>query len=174
MAATSLAKSRGVRVLADPIRGSDYRKYHGCSAITPNRLEAGLATQEQAGQGNLEEYGLPARVHGGMSKISEVEKQIGATDEKIARIAGAAVPAASVLTAGDILTVVIVEEPLLPREFPVARDGPISFPLLGKISVAGHTAAQVRALLTDRLTAVQPGSQPHVTVSAIRPVKEQR
>lgn len=37
-------KARGVRVLADPIRGSDYRKYHGCSAITPNRLEAGLAT----------------------------------------------------------------------------------------------------------------------------------
>src|SRR5262249_49279212 len=26
------------------IRGGDYRKYHGCSAITPNRLEAGLAT----------------------------------------------------------------------------------------------------------------------------------
>jgi D-beta-D-heptose 7-phosphate kinase/D-beta-D-heptose 1-phosphate adenosyltransferase len=37
------AKARGVRVLADPIRGGDYRKYHGCSAITPNRLEAGLA-----------------------------------------------------------------------------------------------------------------------------------
>ncbi len=37
------ARMRGVRVLADPIRGSDYRKYHGCSAITPNRLEAGLA-----------------------------------------------------------------------------------------------------------------------------------
>ena len=34
----------GVRTLADPIRGRDYRKYHGCSAITPNRLEAGLAT----------------------------------------------------------------------------------------------------------------------------------
>jgi D-beta-D-heptose 7-phosphate kinase/D-beta-D-heptose 1-phosphate adenosyltransferase len=38
------ARQRGLRVLADPIRGSDYRKYHGCSAITPNRLEAGLAT----------------------------------------------------------------------------------------------------------------------------------
>jgi D-beta-D-heptose 7-phosphate kinase/D-beta-D-heptose 1-phosphate adenosyltransferase len=37
------AKARGVRALADPIRGSDYRKYHGCSAMTPNRLEAGLA-----------------------------------------------------------------------------------------------------------------------------------
>jgi D-beta-D-heptose 7-phosphate kinase/D-beta-D-heptose 1-phosphate adenosyltransferase len=37
------AKARGLRVLADPIRGGDYRKYQGCSAITPNRLEAGLA-----------------------------------------------------------------------------------------------------------------------------------
>ncbi len=38
------ARSRGLKVIADPIRGRDYRKYHGCSAITPNRLEAGLAT----------------------------------------------------------------------------------------------------------------------------------
>lgn len=38
------ARQRGLRLLADPLRGSDYRKYHGCSAITPNRLEAGLAT----------------------------------------------------------------------------------------------------------------------------------
>jgi D-beta-D-heptose 7-phosphate kinase/D-beta-D-heptose 1-phosphate adenosyltransferase len=38
------ARARGLRTLADPIRGTDYRKYHGCSAITPNRLEAGLAT----------------------------------------------------------------------------------------------------------------------------------
>ncbi|MFN4258192.1 MAG: D-glycero-beta-D-manno-heptose 1-phosphate adenylyltransferase [Gemmataceae bacterium] len=38
------AKNLNLRVLADPIRGHDYRKYHGCSAITPNRLEAGLAT----------------------------------------------------------------------------------------------------------------------------------
>jgi D-beta-D-heptose 7-phosphate kinase / D-beta-D-heptose 1-phosphate adenosyltransferase len=38
------AKVKKLRVLADPIRGRDYRKYHGCSAITPNRLEAGLAT----------------------------------------------------------------------------------------------------------------------------------
>src|SRR5262249_55608187 len=38
------AKRRGLRVLADPIRGNDYRKYHGCTALTPNRLEAGLAT----------------------------------------------------------------------------------------------------------------------------------
>src|ERR1019366_3389267 len=40
----SAARAKNVRVIADPIRGHDYRKYHGCSAITPNRLEAGLAT----------------------------------------------------------------------------------------------------------------------------------
>jgi D-beta-D-heptose 7-phosphate kinase/D-beta-D-heptose 1-phosphate adenosyltransferase len=43
-AAIAAARGQGLRTLADPIRGSDYRKYHGCSAITPNRLEAGLAT----------------------------------------------------------------------------------------------------------------------------------
>jgi D-beta-D-heptose 7-phosphate kinase/D-beta-D-heptose 1-phosphate adenosyltransferase len=43
-AVIAAARHQGVRCLADPIRSSDYRKYHGCSAITPNRLEAGLAT----------------------------------------------------------------------------------------------------------------------------------
>jgi D-beta-D-heptose 7-phosphate kinase/D-beta-D-heptose 1-phosphate adenosyltransferase len=43
-AAISGAQARGLRTLADPLRARDYRKYHGCSAITPNRLEAGLAT----------------------------------------------------------------------------------------------------------------------------------
>lgn len=38
------SRARGLKVIADPIRGGDYAKYHGCSAITPNRLEAGLAT----------------------------------------------------------------------------------------------------------------------------------
>lgn len=45
LAATiAAARAQGLRTLADPIRGSDYRKYHACSAITPNRLEASLAT----------------------------------------------------------------------------------------------------------------------------------
>jgi D-beta-D-heptose 7-phosphate kinase/D-beta-D-heptose 1-phosphate adenosyltransferase len=43
-AVIAAARACGVRTLADPVRGGDYRKYHGCSAITPNRLEAGLAT----------------------------------------------------------------------------------------------------------------------------------
>jgi D-beta-D-heptose 7-phosphate kinase/D-beta-D-heptose 1-phosphate adenosyltransferase len=43
-AVIAASRNLGVRVVADPIRSSDYRKYHGCSALTPNRLEAGLAT----------------------------------------------------------------------------------------------------------------------------------
>jgi D-beta-D-heptose 7-phosphate kinase/D-beta-D-heptose 1-phosphate adenosyltransferase len=43
-AAVEAAKARGVRVIADPTRGGDYAKYRGCSGMTPNRLEAGLAT----------------------------------------------------------------------------------------------------------------------------------
>jgi D-beta-D-heptose 7-phosphate kinase / D-beta-D-heptose 1-phosphate adenosyltransferase len=43
-AVISAARAKGIKVVADPIRGNDYRKYHGCSALTPNRLEAGLAT----------------------------------------------------------------------------------------------------------------------------------
>jgi len=43
-ATVAAAKRRGVRVVADPIRGGDYSKYRGCSSMTPNRLEAGLAT----------------------------------------------------------------------------------------------------------------------------------
>lgn len=42
--AVAAALEHGVRVIADPIRGGDYAKYRGCSTITPNRLEAGLAT----------------------------------------------------------------------------------------------------------------------------------
>jgi D-beta-D-heptose 7-phosphate kinase/D-beta-D-heptose 1-phosphate adenosyltransferase len=38
------ARAKGIKVIADPTRGGDYSKYRGCSSMTPNRLEAGLAT----------------------------------------------------------------------------------------------------------------------------------
>jgi len=39
----SLARQSGVPVLADPAGDADYRRYAGCTCITPNRAEAGLA-----------------------------------------------------------------------------------------------------------------------------------
>ena len=38
------SRSAGVRVLADPIRSNDYSRYRGVHCMTPNRLEAQLAT----------------------------------------------------------------------------------------------------------------------------------
>jgi D-beta-D-heptose 7-phosphate kinase/D-beta-D-heptose 1-phosphate adenosyltransferase len=43
-AALAAARQRGLPTIVDPVRGGDYGKYRGCSAMTPNRLEAGLAT----------------------------------------------------------------------------------------------------------------------------------
>jgi D-beta-D-heptose 7-phosphate kinase / D-beta-D-heptose 1-phosphate adenosyltransferase len=37
-------RDAGVIVLADPVRSSDYSRYHGVHCMTPNRLEAQLAT----------------------------------------------------------------------------------------------------------------------------------
>lgn len=42
--AIATARARGIKIIADPTRGGDYAKYRGCSSMTPNRLEAGLAT----------------------------------------------------------------------------------------------------------------------------------
>jgi len=38
-----LARAASVPVLADPVRGADYHRYAGCTCITPNRTEAGVA-----------------------------------------------------------------------------------------------------------------------------------
>jgi D-beta-D-heptose 7-phosphate kinase/D-beta-D-heptose 1-phosphate adenosyltransferase len=43
------ARERGIRSVADPIRGADYAKYRGSSSMTPNRYEAGLATASSIG-----------------------------------------------------------------------------------------------------------------------------
>jgi D-beta-D-heptose 7-phosphate kinase/D-beta-D-heptose 1-phosphate adenosyltransferase len=40
----SNCRALGLRVIAGPMCGSDFRKYHGASAITPSRSQAGLAT----------------------------------------------------------------------------------------------------------------------------------
>lgn len=42
---TEACRRAGKRIVVDPIRGGDYSKYRGMSSMTPNRLEAGLATK---------------------------------------------------------------------------------------------------------------------------------
>lgn len=52
------AKARGVPVLVDPAAINDYRKYRGCTTITPNRTETELATGLPCN--SLEEYRICA------------------------------------------------------------------------------------------------------------------
>lgn len=41
----STCRQRAIRILVDPIRGGDYvKRYCGCNAMTPNRIEASLAS----------------------------------------------------------------------------------------------------------------------------------
>jgi D-beta-D-heptose 7-phosphate kinase / D-beta-D-heptose 1-phosphate adenosyltransferase len=57
-ATVAAARTRAIRTLADPVRRADYSKYRGCSALTPNRLEAGQATaREIAGPSQALESG---------------------------------------------------------------------------------------------------------------------
>ena len=39
----AMARTAEVPVVADPVRGVDYRRYAGCACITPNRVEAASA-----------------------------------------------------------------------------------------------------------------------------------
>src|SRR5262249_14197915 len=48
-AVLAAARQRGIRVIADPIRGRDYNKYRVCSPRPPTRLEAGLSTGRTVG-----------------------------------------------------------------------------------------------------------------------------
>ncbi len=40
----AMARAAGVQVIADPVKGADYRRYAQCTCITPNRVEAAAAT----------------------------------------------------------------------------------------------------------------------------------
>jgi len=43
--AIEVARRQGIKTLVDPVRGGDYKsRYFGCTTMTPNRLEAGLAS----------------------------------------------------------------------------------------------------------------------------------
>lgn len=52
---------------------------------------------------------------------------------------------------GDLLHVEVYQEPDISRDFRVRPEGTINHPLLGRIAVESHTAAEVEADLTERL-----------------------
>ena len=65
----------------------------------------------------------------------------------------------------DVLAITVYEEEDLSLEsIRVTANGIINFPLVGELSVAGKTTAQIEHLISDRLTQEQYLIRPHVSV----------
>ena len=56
-----------------------------------------------------------------------------------------------VVGAGDVLEVLVVDQPDLTRSGTVQSDGRLTLPLLGEVEVAGRTIPQIQASITERL-----------------------
>ena len=70
------------------------------------------------------------------------------------------------LQAGDLISVTVYEEEGLSAEVLVRPDGGISFPLIGDLSVAGKSAAMVKAQIETTLAEFIPGAS--VTVAVLQ------
>jgi polysaccharide biosynthesis/export protein len=77
--------------------------------------------------------------------------------------APAAVDAAYIVQAGDVLQVAVWKEQELQAEVLVRPDGGLSFPLVGDVQAAGHSVDELRKLLQSRLSKFVP--DPVVTVA---------
>lgn len=76
-----------------------------------------------------------------------------------------AVDATYRLKAGDALNISVWGEETLQKDTKVLPDGSITFPLAGRIDVAGATAAEVEKRVTAKLTTYLPDPQVTVVVS---------
>ena len=76
-----------------------------------------------------------------------------------------AVDATYRLKAGDALNISVWGEETLQKDTKVLPDGSITFPLAGRIDVAGATAAEVEKRVTAKLTTYLP--DPQVTVVVV-------
>ena len=71
------------------------------------------------------------------------------------------------LNQGDALQISVWGEETLQKEVKVLPDGSISFPLAGRVEVAGNTTTEVEKLVTDKLKTYLPDPQVTVIVSNI-------
>lgn len=72
---------------------------------------------------------------------------------------------------GDVLQIVVYENPALTGEFGVGADGTIGYPLLGRVPVGGRTLEEVGDLLErDVLQQVPVSAPPMVTIARYAPV----
>ena len=71
----------------------------------------------------------------------------------------------------DLLDIMVWREPDLQRQLVVRPDGGISFPLVGQVSAAGFTAAELEAQIAEKLSKYIPEAVVSVSVVEVRGLK---
>ncbi|MGO9633166.1 MAG: polysaccharide biosynthesis/export family protein [Steroidobacteraceae bacterium] len=71
-----------------------------------------------------------------------------------------------VLQPGDLLQVAVWKETELTAEVLIRPDGGMSFPLAGDLQAAGHTVAELTAMLEERIRKLEPDAVVTVVVKA--------
>src|ERR1700737_4140188 len=71
---------------------------------------------------------------------------------------GGVAPPGYLLQAGDVLQVAVWKETDLTAEVLVRPDGGMSFPLAGELPAAGHTVADLTAMLERRIRKLEPAA----------------
>jgi polysaccharide export outer membrane protein len=67
----------------------------------------------------------------------------------------------------DVLDVSVWKEPALSSAVPIRPDGKISLPLAGELAAAGHTTAELKATITERLGPFVPNPIVSVAVKEV-------
>jgi polysaccharide export outer membrane protein len=79
----------------------------------------------------------------------------------------AAPPTDYVVGVDDVLDVSVWKEPALSSAVPIRPDGKISLPLAGEVPVAGHTTAEIKSTIAQRLAPFVPDPIVSVAVKEV-------
>lgn len=90
----------------------------------------------------------------------------GSTRTAISTPDGDPVSAQYILQPGDLLQVAVWKETELTAEVLIRPDGGMSFPLAGDLQAAGHTVAELTAMLEQRIRKLEPDAVVTVVVKA--------
>jgi len=82
-------------------------------------------------------------------------------------LAGAGIAAEPLLGPGDTVRVMVVENPELTTEGRLSLDGTLGLPLLGEVTIGGHTPADASRLIAAQLRDSKMLRDPHVSVSIV-------
>jgi polysaccharide export outer membrane protein len=100
------------------------------------------------------------------SLAAESSKPVPAKDDSTKTDMNLAVIPGYLLQPGDVLQIAVWKETDLTLEVLIRPDGGLSFPLAGELQAAGHTVAELTAMLEKRVRKFEPDAVVTVVVKA--------